>query len=887
MQRNWIFRLLLIGLIWLVVSRFAEVEKLAGILSHGLWQWLLVAALLQFVYYLLYSGLYQSSFQIAGVQSHLSQLLPVLLASLFVNVVAPSGGTAGAALFVDEAARRGQPPGRVAAGTLLVMVADFTAFTLILTFGLIYLGIQHELKTYELAATIILLLVIGGLSGLLLVGLWRPAWLLRLFSGFQKTLQKISSWLKRPPFLPENWAEKNVSEYIDASQAIRSQPRLLGRTLAVALAAHLVDLLSLYAIFLAYRQPIRPGALIAGFAIGILFWIVAIAPQGIGVVEGTMALVYTSLGVPGQKAAAIALAFRGLTFWLPMFLGFLVLRRVGGFSRQRTILAESWSVRIAAILTAIMGAVNVLSAVTPSLTSRLALLRAILPLEVRRGSRLAAALAGFALILLASNLWRRKRVAWLLTLIVLAISIVSHLLKGLDYEESLLAAALGVWLFTLHPHFHARSDTPSIQTGLRVLMAASLFTLTYGIAGFYLLDRHFSQNFNLVDAARQTVIMFTQFYDPGLVPITGFGRFFANSIYIVGAATLAYALVMLVRPVLVRHPATPAERGRAAEIVACYGRSSLARFTLFEDKSYFFSPGGSVIAFVPKGRIALALGDPIGPETDIPKAITHFTNYCAQNDWQAAFYQTLPDYLEVYRQAGFKSLCIGYEGIVDLASFTLQGGAYKPLRTAVNRLNRLQHTAEFCPPPQPDELLAELRLVSDEWLTMRRGAEKRFSLGWFENEYIRACPVMAIRTPVGIISAFANILTEYSRNEATIDLMRHRKNIENGTMEFLFVTLLQWAQKQGYATFNLGLSGLAGVGEHSNDPSIEKALHFIYKHVNQFYNFKGLHAFKEKFHPEWSPRYLIYPSAASLPAVALALVRADSGDVTAFIFRNS
>jgi phosphatidylglycerol lysyltransferase len=108
--------------------------------------------------------------------------------------------------------------------------------------------------------------------------------------------------------------------------------------------------------------------------------------------------------------------------------------------------------------------------------------------------------------------------------------------------------------------------------------------------------------------------------------------------------------------------------------------------------------------------------------------------------------------------------------------------------------------------------------------------------------------------------------------------MRRRREAEHGTMDFLFVALFQWAKAQGYATFNMGLSSLFGVGEHAGDPAVERALHYIYEHVNQFYSFKGLHAFKEKFHPQWSPRYLIYPGPASLPAVAMAMIRADSGD---------
>ena len=96
-------------------------------------------------------------------------------------------------------------------------------------------------------------------------------------------------------------------------------------------------------------------------------------------------------------------------------------------------------------------------------------------------------------------------------------------------------------------------------------------------------------------------------------------------------------------------------------------------------------------------------------------------------------------------------------------------------------------------------------------------------------------------------------------------------------MDFLFVSLFQWAKESGYAKFNLGLSALSGVGEHSEDPAIERALHYIYRNVSRLYNFRGLHAFKEKFHPVWSPRYLVYPGASNLPAVSVALFQASLG----------
>lgn len=878
MARHWIFRLLIIAFVWVVVSRFTEIEKLAETLARGQWEWILAAALTQVVYYLVYSALYQAAFHTVGVKSRTRDLAPVTLGAVFVNVVAPTGGTAAVALFADDAARRGQSPARAAVGALLAFVADLVAFTGVLLVGLVYLFRQHDLRAYELLGAAVLLLLIGGLSGVLLLGLWQPDRLRRWLAWTQRTVQRFAGRFRRPSPLADDWAEKHATEFTEAALAIATYPQRLGRALALGLAIHLIDLTCLTTLFLAFHQPVRFGPLVAGYAMGILFWIVSPTPQGIGVVEGVMALVYTSLGVPAATATVIALAFRGLTFWLPLALGFLVLRRVKSFSEEDRARREVWSVRAAAWLTAGMGVINLLSAATPPLAHRLAVAARFFPLEVRHGGHLTAALAGFALLLLAGNLWRRKRVAWVLTLMALSVSIVSHLLKGLDYEEALLAAGLAVWLAFLGPHFHAHSDRPSVRQGLGVLAGALGFTLLYGVTGFYLLDRHFSVNFGLGAALRQTVVMFTQFYDPGPYPITGFGRYFADSIYTVGATTLGYALVLLVRPVLIRAPATPDEQARAQALVEAHGRSSLARFTLFEDKSYSFSPGGSLVAFAVKGRIALALGDPIGPDEDAAAALAHFQATCARNDWQPAFFQATPDYLPHYQAAGFSALCVGHEAIVDLATFTLEGKAGKTLRTPINRLTRLGYRAEVHEPPLSDELLSELRAVSDEWLTMMHGTEKRFALGWFDDDYLRNAPVLAVHGPDGGIMAFANLVPEYQLNELTIDLMRRRRETESGTMDFLFVSLFQWAKARGYATFNLGLSPLAGVGEKADDPMAERAIHYIYEHLNQFYNFKGLHAFKEKFHPDWSPRYLVYPGPASLPAVALAVIRADSGD---------
>ena len=539
---------------------------------------------------------------------------------------------------------------------------------------------------------------------------------------------------------------------------------------------------------------------------------------------------------------------------------------------------EQASVHMSALLTAGMGLVNLLSAVTPSMRSRLRLLEEYSPLQVSHGGHLTSALAGFALFLLAANLWRRKRVAWLLTVLVLGASVVVHLLKGLDYEEAALEATLLALLLVWRSHFHARSDPPSIRQAFSTLLAALAFTMVYGVLGFYLLDRHFRVSFGFWAAVRQTIVMFTQYYDPGLEPITGFGRYFADSIYVVAMLTTGYALLLLIRPVLTRHRASPEERALAAEIVQTYGHTSLARLALLDDKHYYFSAGGSVAAYVVKGRVALVLGDPIGPKSDAADCIKGFKNYCSTNDWLPAFYQVLPDYLKLYLNAGFRSIQIGQEGIVDLPSFTLEGGQRKNIRTSVNKMKRLGYFAEALNAPHPSTVLQELGDVSNEWLSSRNTSEMRFSVGWFDLDYLNTCPVLIVRNEEQKIVAFANVLVEFQADEISVDMMRHRANAEKGTMDFLFAALIGWARDQGYSRFSFGLSALSGIGIHPKDPVVERALRYVFEHVKQFYNFKGLHDYKDKFGPVWLPRYLMLPTMASLPAVASGLIRANTGD---------
>jgi phosphatidylglycerol lysyltransferase len=544
-----------------------------------------------------------------------------------------------------------------------------------------------------------------------------------------------------------------------------------------------------------------------------------------------------------------------------------------------------WSV---SLLTASMGFVNLWSSVFPGVPRRLALLNFFMPIGLRSEAHIFSAMCGFLLLLVAVNLKRRKRMAWWITMGTCAVSIVSHLIKGLDYEECILAIVLMTQLLIMRKEFTARSDRPSVAQGIRHFGAALLFSLMYGSTGFYILDGHFSihegeqliqhYNFGVKAAIVQTLGVFFTADNMGLVPETVYATWFVHSIYAVGSLTILYAIVMLLRPVLLKNNAK-ADRIFAETIINKYGQSSLARLALLPDKEYYFSPSlRSVIAFVVKGRSAIVLGDPIGPEDDRLEILYSFRQFCRLNDWFPAFYEVGDEQLSYYRAMGWRWIQIGEEAIVDLSKFHLKGKSNQSLRTAINRLTKTGHRCVVYEPPNSEELIAQLKPVSDEWLKQKNGSEKQFSIAWFDRDYLQNYKIAVVYDANDRIVAFSNLLSGYNKKEVTIDLMRYRADVENGTMEFLFVSLLQHFKSEQYETLSFSLSPLAGVGATTASPAIERGLRRFVKYLNRFYNFNGLHQFKHKFQPNWEPRYLVFPNHQSLPEIALGLVRADSGD---------
>jgi phosphatidylglycerol lysyltransferase len=116
--------------------------------------------------------------------------------------------------------------------------------------------------------------------------------------------------------------------------------------------------------------------------------------------------------------------------------------------------------------------------------------------------------------------------------------------------------------------------------------------------------------------------------------------------------------------------------------------------------------------------------------------------------------------------------------------------------------------------------------------------------------------------------------------------MRHRPSAPPGIMDALFVQVMTWGREQGYEFFNLGVAPLSGIEESPVAPLWSKVGRFVYGHGETFYNFKGLRAYKEKFHPEWEPRYLAYPGGLALPRILADVSALIAGGYRRIFLKN-
>lgn len=325
-MRKLIFPIILLLAFLFLVNHLTEAQEVAATLQRGDWRWLTVALGVQGLWLLNVAASFRVIYRLLGMEEETTRLLPLAAAANFLNVIAPSMGMGGLAIFIVDGKRRELPSGRVTTAAALYILLDFAAFVMVLALGLFVLFRRNQLSPAEVTASAILVAIAALIATLLYLGMRSASLLGRALARLGSVLNAILRPFIRRDYIDTAKAHNFAKEVGAGLQLARANPKGWLLPSALALNNKALLILILFLVFLAFKQPYTPSILVAGFSIGFLFLIVSPTPSGVGFVEPAMALALNSLNIPLGTSAVISLAFRGITFWAPLLVGMVAFR---------------------------------------------------------------------------------------------------------------------------------------------------------------------------------------------------------------------------------------------------------------------------------------------------------------------------------------------------------------------------------------------------------------------------------------------------------------------------------------------------------------------------------------------------------------------------------
>ena len=647
--------------------------------------------------------------------------------------------------------------------------------------------------------------------------------------------------------------EKKTPEFAAALNLLYANPIRRSEIVKVILLSCVIEVIGIVQLYIAMMAlNLSPSIMVALLGYTLVLIILMSSPllRGIGIIEASLTYALTFYGFGIVNALSVVFLFRFFEFWSVLFLGIvaLVVKKDNLFFRV-----------FPAVLLFILGIVNIVSAITPALPHRLLQLQQMIPIVAIQASNWFVLFSGMLMLMVAVYLIRGLKSAWLVAVLLASISLIGHIVKGIDWEEATVALITVISLLFTRKQYILKQFAPIKRQVWFPALVAFCCILIFGTIGFYFLEiQHFNADFTLWESFQEAVTA-SFLLNVDLTPGTSFGKSFLFGLHILGLLNMIFWGFLLLRPYIFKSDLPILKEKQLAKLlVEKYGNSSLDYFKTYVDKQFWFNDDKSgFISFKIAYDFALVLENPVAETLEIQRQIiVEFEDTCRKNGLRVAYFRVPENSLPLYKSLKKKILPIGKEAVVNLTDFTLEGSEKKGLRNAINKLVKLGYVFKIYEPPQKAGFLKRLKAVSTQWLEDTELKEAVFSQGVFLEKELENQTVFTIENGEGIIEAFVNIIPNYVKGEANFDLMRKTATAPSGTMDFLFVNMFKELKIRGYVSCNLGLVPLSGIDDPKNLQ--ERALQIAFENLKRFSHYKSLYQFKEKFNPRWTMMYLVF-----------------------------
>lgn len=325
-MRKTIFILIIFLSAALLYLSFGELESIIKTIQQGNLWFLLLGLTLLCGWFVILGLTFQALYRALDLDGSVYKFSLMAVAANFVNTIAPSAGMGGTAVFISDAVRNEQSPGKATVASMLNIFLDYLAFLFVLTLGLTILWRRNDLTPTEITASAVIFLIAGSIGFLLYLGSRSATALGNTLAKMARVINRIAKPFIHRAYLSEERAHEFAKGMSEELKSLPQKSKSLVKPLLYAFANKAIMMCILMVCFLSFKVPFTAGTIIGGFSIAYLFLIVSPTPSGIGIVEGIMPLALSSLRVPWSQAVIITLAYRGITFWVPLGVGAIAFR---------------------------------------------------------------------------------------------------------------------------------------------------------------------------------------------------------------------------------------------------------------------------------------------------------------------------------------------------------------------------------------------------------------------------------------------------------------------------------------------------------------------------------------------------------------------------------
>lgn len=329
--RNLLIGLVIVIVLAVVLLRGDQLVELVETIKKGSVIPLVAALCTQLGKYFAQSFAYSFAFEAVGERMDPRSTLPLVFGTFFMNTIAPSLNLAGTTLVVDDARRRGIPPGRATSAALLMQITVDSGFATIMLVGFAILAFTVGLSPLWFLLGLLVIALVTVMVLILVLGRKRPALVLRALRPIERLVDRIRVRFKKPPL--DSWVERTVGSFSDAAGLIAHNPKATAKAFGCSVVASLCELACFSLVGVGFGVTI-PEALICGYVVATLFAMISITPQGVGVVEAAVVVAFTSFGESSAAGLSIALVYRGIVFWFPFLVGAILIQTTKSFKQE-------------------------------------------------------------------------------------------------------------------------------------------------------------------------------------------------------------------------------------------------------------------------------------------------------------------------------------------------------------------------------------------------------------------------------------------------------------------------------------------------------------------------------------------------------------------------